>query len=167
MRSKLLWMLSFVLVAGPAVSVAFAAGSNKPMYVAAVTTKFGNFPGIPKCTLGAAQSGDPMKGPGVLLLKVATGCKIPWHWHTADEQLMMVSGRAMGEMKDGSPVTLRPGDYLFLPGKGVHQFTCLSACLLFNETSAAFDIHYVDANGKEISVDDALKTKAAATKKAK
>jgi quercetin dioxygenase-like cupin family protein len=151
---------SLVLLAGAAFQPALAEDSDKPMYAAAINSKFVNFPGVPKCTMGSVQSGDPSKGGAVLLLKAATGCKIPWHWHTADEQLMMVSGRAKIDMKDGTPVTLRPGDYIALPGKGVHQFTCLASCMTFNVTAKAFDIHYVDADGKEISPDEALKTKS-------
>jgi gentisate 1,2-dioxygenase len=98
----------------------------------------------------------------MMLVKAATGCVVPWHWHTPTEQLMVVSGRGKGEMKDGSPVMLRPGDYLSLPGKGVHQFTCIAACTFFLSSDAAFDIHYVDVSGKEIPPDQALKSKAKA-----
>jgi hypothetical protein len=55
---------------------------------------------------------------------------------------------------------VRTGDYLHLPSKHVHQFTCITACKLFLAIDAAFDIHYVDASGNEISPDDALKAKA-------
>jgi hypothetical protein len=52
---------------------------------------------------------------------------------------MMVSGRAKVEMKDGSPAALRAGDFLDLPSKHIHQFTCLAACLLFDaSTGRAF-----------------------------
>jgi len=122
---------------------------DKANYVQSSTNKFMNFPAIPKCTLGAVVSGDPSKGAAVLQLKVAPGCAIPWHWHTAAENLMFVSGSAKVEMKDGAPVTVRAGDYLSLPSKHVHQFTCVAACKLFLVTDGAFDIHYVDANGNE------------------
>ena len=50
----------------------------------------------------------------------------------------------------------------------MHQATCFRACLLFNTADAAFDVHYVDASGEEISADDALKpAKAKAKAKAK
>jgi hypothetical protein len=57
---------------------------------------------------------------------------------------------------------LHPGDYLSLPGKGVHQFTCIVACTFFLSSDGVFDIHYVDASGKEIPPDEALKGKAKA-----
>jgi hypothetical protein len=48
---------------------------------------------------------------------------------------------------------------LCLPGKHVHHFTCVAACIMFVVSDAAFDIHYVDARGQEISPDDAPKSK--------
>lgn len=141
-----------------------AGAQDKAAYVQGSTNKFMNFPAIPKCTLGAVVSGDPSQGAAILQLKSAPGCVIPWHWHTSNENLMFVSGSAKIEMKDGAPVTARAGDYLHLPSKHVHQFTCLTACKLFLAIDAAFDIHYVDASGNEISPDDALKAKAPAKK---
>jgi quercetin dioxygenase-like cupin family protein len=142
-----------------------AQDSDKSAYVAAATTKFANFPGVPDCFVGAAQQGDPSKGDAILLLKGKTGCVIPWHWHSPTERLMMVSGRAKLEMKDGSPATLRGGDFVNLNPKHVHQFTCQLTCTLFDVSSGApFDIHYVDASGSEIPPDQALKTKASTAK---
>ena len=65
--------------------------------------KFVQFPGMPACSTGSVQSGDPSKGPSVILAKVATGCTFPWHWHTPNEHLMFVSGLATVQMKDGKP----------------------------------------------------------------
>ncbi len=70
---------------------------------------------------------------------------------------MMVSGSGRAEMKDGKPMSMHPGDYLFLPAKGIHQFTALAAVTLFDTPEGAFDIHYVDASGKEVPPDQALK----------
>jgi len=113
---------------------------------------------------GSVQNGDPSKSNSVILGKAMAGCKIPWHWHTPTEQLMMVAGSAKVEMKDGSPITLHPGDYASLSTKHVHQFTCLAACTLFIASDVAFDIHYVDSSGSEIPVDQALKATAPARK---
>ncbi len=143
-----------------------AQEAEKSVYVAAITSKFINFPGIPECAMGAVQKGDPSKGDAVLLLKAKPGCTIPWHWHTATESLMMISGSAKVEMKDGAPAVLRAGDFLDLPPKHVHQFTCLASCMLFDVSSGApFDVHYVDASGTEIPPDQALKAKAKAAAK--
>ena len=108
-----------------------------------------------------------MKGASVLLLKLKTGCVVPWHWHTANENLMMVSGKGKAEMKSGGAHTMAMGDYLYLAGKQVHHFTCVSSCLVFDVIDGAFDIHYVGSDGKEIPVEQALKpmAKPAAAKK--
>ena len=118
---------------------------------------FVTFPGLPTCATGSVQSGDPTKGPSILLVKAAAGCSIPWHWHTPNENLMMVSGVARLELKDGKPLTLRAGGYAMMPSRHVHQFRCGGPCSLYIYSDGAFDIHYVDGQGKEISPDDALK----------
>jgi len=157
MRFSTCCLLLAILV-GPALRSARA--EDKMVHAASATSKFVNFPGLPKCTRGSVQNGDPSKGASVILAKATTGCVIPWHWHSASEQLMIVSGSAKVEMKDGSPTALHTGDYVALPEKNAHQFTCVTACTMFIQPSGAFDIHYVDKDGKEISPDEALKSKA-------
>lgn len=122
--------------------------------------KFVTQPGLPPCVTMAAQSGDPAKGPFILLFKAKAGCLIPWHWHTPTENVMMVNGAAKVEMKDKGPAaTLGPGGYAMMPGKHVHQFRCTSPCTAFLSSDAAFDIHYVDATGNEIPPETALAKK--------
>lgn len=120
--------------------------------------KFAAMPGIPACVTVAVESGDPGKGPSVILFKAKAGCVIPWHWHTPTETVMMVSGSATIEMQDKSgQATLGPGGFAMLPSKHVHRFICKSACTAFVSSDAAFDIHYVDSTGKEIPPETALK----------
>ena len=129
---------------------------------APVAAKFMEFPGLPKCLVGSVQNGDPMKGAAVILAKGKTGCVVPWHWHTASEQLMFVSGTGTVEMKDEGKKSLSAGGYVNLPGKHQHEFRCTASCTFFISTDGAFDIHYVDASGNEIPVDQALKPAAKA-----
>ena len=121
---------------------------------------FANVPGLPACTVGSVQNGDPTKGPSIVFAKMEAGCVIPWHWHTASEHLMMVSVVARIEMKDGKSLTLEAGGFARMPSRHVHQFRCEQACSLYVYSDATFDIHYLDAQGKEISVEDALKSTA-------
>jgi quercetin dioxygenase-like cupin family protein len=122
--------------------------------------KFAPLPGLPACATLAVESGDPSKGASVILLKGPAGCVIPWHWHTPTEQVMIVSGSAKVGMKDsGQTSSLGPGGFAMMPSKHVHQFTCASACSAFVSSDTAFDIHYVDAKGGEISPEAALKKK--------
>lgn len=124
------------------------------------TAKFISVPVLPACTTFAVERGDPMKGPGQIVIKAKSGCVVPWHWHTASEELMFVSGSAKVEMKDGKPAMAKAGDYIFLPGKHVHQFTCVASCTFFNAVAGAFDIHYVDKDGKEVPPESVLKKEA-------
>jgi quercetin dioxygenase-like cupin family protein len=139
-----------------------AQNADQMPYAAMASSKFMTLPMLPACMTLSAQRGDPTKGAAVLLLKFTSGCVVPWHWHTANENLMMLSGKARGEMKPGGAHSLTAGDYLYMAGKQVHQFTCLSSCVVFDVIDGAFDIHYVNSEGKEIAPEEALKPMAKA-----
>jgi quercetin dioxygenase-like cupin family protein len=164
--ASLLCCLLFVLLASALIAPLAAQSQDQMPYAPLASTKFMALPVLPSCMTISAQRGDPMKGAAVLLLKVKSGCVVPWHWHTANENLMMVSGKGKAEMSNGAQ-TMAMGDYLYLAGKQIHQFTCISSCLVFDVIDDAFDIHYVDKDGNEIPVEQALKTtaKLAAAKK--
>ena len=119
--------------------------------------KFAAIPGLPTQTVGSVQSGDPAKGSFILLAKTAAGSTIPWHWHTAAERLMIISGVADVQMKDGSPVRLEAGAFASLPARHAHQFRCERDCTFYLDSDGAFDIHYVNGQGTEISAAEALK----------
>jgi quercetin dioxygenase-like cupin family protein len=164
--AHLVCCLLFVLLASTLITPLAAQGPDQMPYAALASTKFTTLPVLPSCMTISAQRGDPMKGAAVLLLKFKSGCVVPWHWHTANENLMMVSGNGKAEMSGGAQA-MAMGDYLYLAGKQIHQFTCISSCLVFDVIDDAFDIHYVDKDGNEIPVEQALKTtaKPAAAKK--
>ena len=153
-------LLCIVIVAGSAVQSAQA--EDKMVYAASATSKFANLPGTPQCIKASVANGDPEKGPSVLLAKGTPGCKVPWHWHTPNEQVMIISGQGKLEMKGAKPMLVHSADYLSLSSKQAHQFTCLSACTMFISADAVFDIHYVDASGKEVPAEEALKSQAKA-----
>ena len=158
MRARI---LCSVLVLLGLTSWLIAQDDNTMSYAAAASSKFANLPVLPSCMTLSVQRGDPSKGPSVIIAKFKPGCVVPWHWHTASEQLIVISGTGKAQMKDGQPVTLHQGDYLFLPSKHVHQFTAVTAVTMFDLPSGAFDIHYVDPSGAEITPEQALKPKMA------
>ena len=120
--------------------------------------KFGPIPGMPTCLSGAVENGDPMTGPGFILAKLTTGCIVPWHWHTAGENVLVISGKGLIDMADAkSKKTLTAAGFAHLPSKHIHQFSCKSKCTLLIYTETAFDIHYVDKDGNEIPAENALK----------
>lgn len=138
-------------------SVNAAAAQTTMSYKAMGSTKFGPHPALPACATIAVQDGDPATGPSVIALRASKGCVIPWHWHSAGERLILVRGAANLEMKDSPSVTLHPGDFALMPARHIHRLKVLASLELYDIPEAAFDIHYVDADGKEIPPADALK----------
>jgi quercetin dioxygenase-like cupin family protein len=159
MRSMPAGLSLLLLLASALITPLAAQNPDQMPYAPLASTKFVTLPMLPSCLTLSAQRGDPMKGAAVLLLKVKSGCVVPWHWHTANENLMMVSGKGKAEMATGAHA-MAAGDYLYLAGKQIHQFTCISSCLVFDVIDEAFDIHYVDKEGQEIPVSQALKPMA-------
>lgn len=51
-----------------------------------------------KCLVGALENGDPDKGASTWILKAPPGCVVAKHFHTAEEQLMVVSGEVRAGM---------------------------------------------------------------------
>lgn len=118
--------------------------------------QFSTVPGLPTCAPVSVQSGNPAKGPSIILIKVAADCSIPWHWHTPNEHVMMVSGVRM-DIKGGESLILQAGGFAMMPSHHVHQFRAIQPCVFFLYSDKSFDIHYVDGQGKEISPAEALK----------
>jgi len=143
------------------------AAQDQPIVTPLAGAKFGTVPNAPACFTIAVEKGDPTKGPSVILAKFAPGCVAPFHWHTPAETVMVVSGSLETEMKGDKPIVAHHGDFVFLPPHHVHRATCQGStpCLVFLESDAAFDIHWVDANGKEVSLEEAVKAVKAAGKK--
>ena len=163
-RRHVFWLYPALLLTLTAVSGLSPAQDASHAGLNVADMKFMRFPGMPGCSKGSVQSGDPSKGASVIVARVATGCTFPWHWHTPTETLMIVSGVARVEMQDGKPVTLRAGGFALMPSKHVHRFSCVKSCAFFVHSDTAFDIHYVDAQGQEISPDAAFKVRATAPK---
>jgi len=126
---------------------------------------FASFRGMPSCVVGAVVDGDPAKGPSMVAVRAGAGCAIPWHWHTANERLVMVAGTAHLQMKDGKPLQLSPGGFALAPSKHVHRFSCDVKCMLYVQSDMPLDIHYVDTQGSEITPEQALKGAARKAKK--
>ena len=94
------------------------------------------------CLSSAVETGDPSKGASTVILKAPSGCVVPWHWHTAQEQLMVVSGDVLAEMTGQPPTPLSGGGFAVMAGNMAHQFTCRGreACVMFVTFDRAYDI---------------------------
>ena len=153
MNTRILCVLLLLV----ALTSLLAAQDTSAMGVASpAKSKFVNLPGLPTCMTVSVLHGDPSKGPATLLLKFTPGCSVPWHWHTAAENLILASGAGTAQMKDGQPMAMKAGDYLYLAAKSIHRFTANTAVYLYDMPDGAFDIHYVDVSGNEIPSDKAL-----------
>jgi len=119
--------------------------------------KLTTIPPLPTCARGNVVSGDPSQGNTIIFASIATGCTIPWHWHTPTERVMIASGVARIDVKDHKSMTLHSGGFAMLPSKHIHQFHCNSSCQIFVYSDLPFDLHYVNAKGDEITPADANK----------
>jgi quercetin dioxygenase-like cupin family protein len=98
--------------------------------------------GQPGCLKGMLENGDPNTGPSTFLLEAAPGCEVPAHYHTAEEQLMVIRGDVLTGMDGMSDQTLGAGGFAMMPGKAMHWFSCQSksACLMFVTFDGKYDI---------------------------
>src|SRR3984893_16804169 len=100
------------------------------------------FDGEPACLKVARENGDPDKGASTFLLEAPSGCVIPAHYHTAEEQLMVIQGDVLTGMEGMAEATLGPGGFALMPSKAMHWFTCKSknTCLMFVTFDRTYDI---------------------------
>jgi quercetin dioxygenase-like cupin family protein len=98
--------------------------------------------GKPDCLKVARENGDPDKGASTFLLEAAPGCVVPPHYHTAEEQLIVVRGDVLTGMDGMAEATLGPGGFAMMPSKAMHWFTCQSkgTCLMFVTFDRTYDI---------------------------
>jgi quercetin dioxygenase-like cupin family protein len=102
-----------------------------------------------KCLKSFPESGDPRTGPSTYILSSPKKCIVPWHYHTAEEQLVVIRGSVLTEM-DGMPSsTLGAGGFALMPSKKHHQFSCRSdsECLMIVIFDRPYDIFWVEASG--------------------
>src|ERR1700758_1313954 len=124
MKQKTNWILAAcltVFIGGAAVADDAPTGVIKPLS----SVKFSVDNDV-KCLLSAVESGDPAKGRSTSILKASPGCLVPWHFHTAEEQLIIISGSVLAEMTDQRSMRLGPGGFAVMAGHRAHQFTCRS-----------------------------------------
>jgi quercetin dioxygenase-like cupin family protein len=98
-----------------------------------------------KCLNGVVENGDPATGPSTFVLKATSGCVVAPHYHTAEEQLIVVRGDVLTGMHGMKETLLEPGGFAMMPGKETHWFTCMSkeGCLMFVTFDRTYDIVWV------------------------
>jgi len=101
-----------------------------------------------KCLSDAIETGNPDSGPSTLLLKAAPGCVVPWHYHTAVEQLIVISGTVLTEMSDHPASLLLAGGFAVMPSLVPHRFVCQGKdeCLMMVIFDRKYDIFWGRGN---------------------
>ena len=140
-------------------SLAMSSQAQERKTLRTGATPMVHMPGTPDCFVMATEQGDPSKEASILKMKGSAGCVVPWHWHPATENIMMVSGTAETQVKGEKLTQLGPGSFLSVPPKHVMNFACGHECTLFVYTDGPFAVHYVDEAGNEISPTAALQKK--------
>lgn len=100
-----------------------------------------------KCLHSALENGDPQTGPSTFLLKGNPGCDVPPHYHTAEEQLIVIRGSVWTAMEGMRGTLLTAGGVAVMPGKAVHWFSCRGAhpCLMAVTFDRQYDIVWTQA----------------------
>jgi len=133
-----------------------STGLQQPVIASPEGARLASAPNLPDCFNFTVERGDPKGSGSVMLVKMGSGCVVPSHWHTANEQLIFISGTAQLLMKGEQPRPVSAGTYAYLPATHAHQLTCKDNCTFYRMIDGPADIHYVDAAGNEIATDAAL-----------
>jgi len=113
-----------------------APGSEDVAFVLTVPdVEFGGCPPFmpESCGLAVIQ-GDPERDNADALLRLGPGSKIPMHWHTSAERMILLSGEFRVNYQGQAPVVIGAFDYAYGPAKLPHDARCLEQdddCVLF------------------------------------
>ncbi len=160
---RMRWTLTFAIAATVLIGVLTAqeqtasSSTDKDAFIrTAQQNVFMTSTLLPDCYTYSILRGDPKAGPSVTLSKLASGCKVPWHTHSANAQVLFVGGSFELQMKGQEAQILHAGAYAYVPAHHEHQETCVEACMYYVIREGAADVHYVDGTGKEMSAEKAL-----------
>jgi quercetin dioxygenase-like cupin family protein len=97
-----------------------------------------------KCLRYAVEAGDPDNGPSTQILSFPKGCAYSWHYHTAEEQLLVSQGIVSVQMGDMPEALLATGGFAVMPSRESHRFSCVSAqaCVAFVHFDRKYDIFW-------------------------
>jgi quercetin dioxygenase-like cupin family protein len=96
----------------------------------------------PDCLQFFLENGDMKTGPSTAIMKAKPKCVVPPHYHSAEEQLIIVKGNVSTGMEGMQDSVLGPGGFAMMPSKQPHWFTCTAReeCLMFVTFDRAYDI---------------------------
>lgn len=158
-RNILAFAVSFILAAavlaqapgGGKAAGAPKAGAGKAVLMPAGDMKWTELDQKVPGVMIADLWGNHAKGAFGAMNKFPAGWSAPLHTHTHDMKLVVVSGTWIHGPEGKPEVRLGPGSYLMQSGGSYrHTSACdkASECVVFIQSSGAFDIHPVEAPKK-------------------
>lgn len=101
-----------------------------------------------KCLSDAIETGNPEIGASTMLLKATQGCVVPWHYHTAVEQLIIIRGTVRTEMSGHPASLLQAGGFAVMASQVPHRIACQGkiACLMIVTFDRKYDIFWGNGN---------------------
>jgi Domain of unknown function (DUF4437) len=141
-RTPVLKTIAMAGLVGAALLVPVAAAakdSGKAVFAPAGDLKWSDIADRPGFQV-APVHGDPTKGAARFFAKLAGNADVPLHHHTADHQVVVVSGTMV--INDGQDHTLPPGSFFAFTGKKPHTTKCTDAagCTVFIDSKGKWDI---------------------------
>jgi quercetin dioxygenase-like cupin family protein len=122
-------------------SIALSARAQAPEHEPAVAwaaddtrLQWGPCPAfLPEGCRIAVLHGEPAKANADVLFKVPANSKLPLHWHTSAERMVLMTGELHVTYEGQGATILKPGTYAYGPAKRPHSGFCASAvpCVLF------------------------------------
>lgn len=81
----------------------------------------------------AVLHGNPGQPNADVLFKLPAKSKLPLHWHSSAERMVLVAGELQVTYEGQKTAVLKPGTYAYGPAKRSHSGACVSAvpCVLF------------------------------------
>jgi quercetin dioxygenase-like cupin family protein len=81
----------------------------------------------------AVLHGDPGKPNADIFLRVPAKSKLPMHWHSSAERMVLVAGELHVTYEGQKTAVMKPGSYAYGPSKQRHAAECASVvpCVLF------------------------------------
>jgi len=147
-RTAILVFLSagFVLAQGAAKA---PKDTNAPVFLPAGDVKWVEDPKAPGVKFADIWGDHTKTGYGAFI-KFPAGFTAPLHTHSHAAKIVVISGTFIQIPEGKSEVRLGPGSYLMQPGKTYkHATGCdkASECLVFSESTGAFDLIPVEGAG--------------------
>ena len=109
--------------------------------------KWGPCPPIfPKGCEVTVLHGDPANGRSDVFLRTPANYRLPPHWHTSPEHMILISGELHVTYEGQKPSVLRAGSYAYGPAKAKHEARCGNAgpCVLFIAFESPIDAVVVE-----------------------